>query len=432
MCPSKTDVIGLGTIITLILLMTTIIGIIILQDNKPKVGEEREFWAHDFTLIEEYEVNATLFAIGDYCYIYIENELITLLGGKTLIAEQADEICHEFDTVIYPRLIDLAGHPDGVLGDIDGDPRIFILFLESSVSYYIESNDLEVRQSNYCEIIYIDYQHLSSDWLYQVIAHELHHLIWFNYEQNEPPFMLEALAQYAMYHAGYLDSYGNLSFEVASYLSHPEDSPVYMNHQRDYGSAYLFAYYIAEKYGVQIIRDLITESAIGLRGVESVIQTAGYNITFNELYLNWLTALTLDERGIDDHLFHFEGCYARITSYDVINTLPVSNKTVPINHYAFHIHKLVSPPNNFAVSITTFPMVPLGIVFAIHDSLGWHVVQNFHYDESTLENISISGSFIEEAYIITSYISTETPTAPYQWDMQEPSIILNLTITEEI
>ena len=427
---SKPVALGLGIIISLILFGTIIIGFIILQDSKPMVGEEREFWAHDFTLIEDYEVNATLFAIGDYCYIYIENELITLLGGKTLITEKADEICHEFDTVIYPRLIDLAGHPYGVLGDIDEDPRIFILFLESTASYYLEGNDLGTRRSNYCEMIYIDYGHLSSNWLYQVIAHELHHLIWFNYEQNEPPFMLEALAQYAMYHAGYLGSYGNLSFEVASYLPHPEDSPVYMNHQRDYGSAYLFAYYLAEKYGVQIIRDLITEPAIGLRGVEAVIQSAGYNITFNELYLNWLTALTLDGRGIDDPLFHFEGCNARITSYDISNTLPVSNKIVPINHYAVYIHKLVSPPDNFTVSVTAFPIEPLGIVFAIHDSLGWHVVQNLHYNKSNIVNNSICGSVIDEAYIIISYISEKTPTALYQWDMQEPSIILNLTITE--
>jgi hypothetical protein len=123
---------------------------------------------------------------------------------------------------------------------------------------------------------------------------------------------------------------------------------------------------------------LITESAIGLQGIESVIQSAGYNITFNELYLNWITALTLDERGIDDHLFHFEGCNARITRYDLLNTLPVFNKTISVNHYTFSIHKLVSPPNNFTVSITTFPVVSLGMIFPIHDSLGWHVIRNLH------------------------------------------------------
>lgn len=433
MCAFRSHIIALCVISTLILLPISISKVnfaIILNSSRMgmEIEDIRVFWAYNYVRNEYFQVNSRLLASGDWCYLYIDEECIVKLGEESIMAK-VDEICYEFDDVIYPRIIDLAGHPNGTMGDIDGDPKIFILFLDN-YNYYSEVNDIEYNVSNKCEMIYIHYGLFHHNWLYPTIAHEFHHLIWFNNEWDEPPFTLEALAQYATYHAGYLGPYNNLVPQVAFYLPHSENSPLYWTDDRDYGSSYLFAFYIAEKYGVQILRELITEVSDGPRGIETVLHAAGYDITFNEIYLNWITALTIDELGFQNNLYGFEGVDARITSFEKVGTLPLVNKTVSISHYAFNIQKLEAAPENFAVSINKNPQDAIGISLAVHDSLGWHVDQNLHYEETITINDSFSGSLIDEAYVITSCISKETPIAPKERG-SGPSINIDITIAEE-
>ncbi|MFX1342172.1 MAG: hypothetical protein ACFFAL_05690 [Promethearchaeota archaeon] len=377
------------------------------------VGYQRTFWTYDFTAAYFYEVNATLLGIGEYSLIFMEDSCIAELGELAAII-QTEYIRDEFDSNIYPRVTDLAGHPNGTLGDIDGDPRIIILLSRNRHIYYSERNELPFDYSNLCEMIYIHYQIP----VVNVVAHEFHHLIWFNNEWDEPQFILEALAQYAMYHAGYLEPYNNLAPQVSNYLPHPEESLLYwnmyneggMNAVIDYGSAYLFAFYIAEQYGVEILRNLITEPADGPHGIEAVLQMAGYDITFNELYLNWITALTIDELGFNNNLYGFENLDARISSYYPVGVFPLHNQTIPLRYYGFHVHKLLIPPDGFTVQINKASNQSIGVSIAVHDAFGWYIYQNLHDEEDTIISDNIIGNRIDEAYIITSYMLADTPT----------------------
>jgi len=377
-----------------------------------EVGYQRNFWIYDRAASSFYEVGATLLAIGDHSLLFMGNNCITELGELIAIS-RTENIRDEFDSTIYPRITDLAGHPNGTLGDIDGDPRIIIL-LSDCANYYSERNELPFDYSNLCEMIYIHYRNP----IIQVVAHEFHHLIWFNNEWDEPQFTLEALAQYAMYYAGYLEPYNNLAPQVTAYLSHPEESLLYWNLYSeggvssviDYGSGYLFAFYIAEKYGVNILRNLIKEPTDGPPGIEAVLQTAGNDITFNELYLNWITALTIDTLGFCNNLYGFEDLDARITYYSPVGLLPLLNERTPLRYYGFHIHKIQLPTDNIIVQITKSSNETIGISIASHDAFGWHIYQDLHNQEETLITKNFSGQRIDVAYIITSYMLNHTPT----------------------
>jgi hypothetical protein len=428
---------------------TSILGLIVIIEidyiitlnssekvNEDDLEENRIFWVYNYEDEEFFQANARLLSVGNSCYIYMDEQCVNKLGGEESIKTKTMNIQNEFDNTIYPRIIDLAGHPNGSLGDIDGDPRIFILFSDSH-NYYFEGNEIEYNYSNHCEMVYINYRFYEpthEHWLYPTIAHEFHHLIWFNNEWDEPPFTLEALAQYATYHAGYLDSYNNLVPQVASYLPYPDNSAIYWNNNRDYGSTYLFAFYIAEKYGVQILRDLIKEDSDGPHGIEAVLAKAGYPISFNELFMNWITAITIDKLGFQNDLYGFAGLDVQISNYEVVNTLPIINKTISINHYAFHIHKLVSIPDNFTITMSKSPEMALGIVIAAHDSTGWHVQQNLHYEEENTITDTFYGSNIDEANVITSYISRSTPIAPEERGPDSSpgsSIEIRVTLTDK-
>jgi hypothetical protein len=377
-----------------------------------EVGYQRAFWIYDFTASFFYEVNATLLAIGEYSLVFMEKNCITALGELAAIGK-TETIRDEFDSTIYPRITDLAGHPNGTLGDIDGDPRIVIL-LANCGNYYSERNELPFDYSNLCEMIYIHYRIP----VVNVVAHEFHHLIWFNNEWDEPQFILEALAQYAMYHAGYLEPYNNLAPQVPAFLPHPEESLLYWNMYDeggmsmviDYGSAYLFAFYIAEQYGVEILRNLITEPTDGPHGIEAVLQTAGYDITFNELYLNWITALTIDGLGFCNNRYGFENLDARITRYSPVGVLPLLNETISLRYYGFHIHRLQSSSDNFTIQIKKPSNQTIGVSIVLHDAFGWHIYQNLHDAEGTIITNNFMGNRIDVAYIITSYMLNHTPT----------------------
>ena len=361
----------------------------------------------------------------------METRCITELGEKNA-EDMAKPMCNEFDNTIYPNVTDLAGHPNGTMGDIDGDPRIVILLSSNKAAYYSEANDIVHQYSNLCEMIYLYYKQYRWNWCLALMAHEFHHLIWFNNEWDEPPFMVEALAQYAMYYAGYFASYDDLAPQVEKFLSSPEDSLLYWNsdNSNDYGSAYLFAFYIAEHYGVDILRNLITEPADGPHGVEAVLQAAGFNITFNELYLNWITALTIDEVGFDENLYGFDNIDARITQYNIVDDFPLLDETISLRYYGFYIHKLESPPDNLTIRINKSSNQTIGLSIALHDAFGWHVHQKIHDETNTIVIDDFMGHSSDVAYIITSYMLDHTPTTIKASYGLGPSTDIEISITQ--
>lgn len=398
------------------------------------VGYQRTFWVQNFTDFTHYIVSATLLASGEFSAIFITNACITIVGEATAI-EYAENIREEFDTTIYPRITDLAGHPNGTLGDIDGDQRIVILVSQNLVSYYSQANELPISpsnpNSNECEMFYLYYW----TWLLPTLAHEFHHLIWFNTEMDEQQFALEGLATYAQYYAGYLGPYDNLDLRVPVFLTHPEDSLLYWNgfneeglsSSIDYGGAYLFAFYIAEQYGVDILRNLISEPTDGPEGIEATLQAAGYALTFNDLYLDWITAVTVDELGFSNNRYGFEDLDARISHYTPV-ILPHHQQSLSLRYYGIHVHKITSPSDTFSVQIHKVSNVTIGLSTAYHDTHGWHVRQHILTDGQTTFTDNIAASGIDEAHIITSYLSNSTPPGHREYGLG-PSTTIQLTLT---
>ena len=401
------------------------------------VGAQRIFWVYDFTDLNYCTINATVLAIGEFCYVFMEESCITELG-EIDASELSIIIRNEFDDKIYPRVTDLAGHPNGTLGDIDNDPRIIILLSDNEMSYYSQRNEQSSEYSNECEMIYIySLLHTWPFYLFTTIAHEFHHLIWFNNEKDEAHFVLEGIADYASYHSGYLDPYNNITNRAIQFLSHSEDSLLYFNVYNeegqnraiDYGNSYLFAFYIAEHYGVDILRNLVKEQGDGAIGIESCLQKAGFNITFNELYFNWITALTIDKLGFENNLYGFKNLDARITNLDLITDFPALPKTLSLRFYGFHIQKFQVLPNNFAIQIKKVASQTIGTSVVIHNENGWKVYKNLHDEPETCVTDYYTTDSIDEAYLITSYMWNDTPTDPIDFGVG-PLIEIEISVFE--
>jgi len=371
--------------------------------NLLEVGHQRSFWILNLPNLIYYKTNAILLAIGDKSYVFMEVSCISEIGD-TAASEQADNVRDEFDDTIYPKVTELAGHPNGTLGDIDGDPRIIILLSHNLVSYYDQRNELQLEYSNLCEMFYIYYKIR----IFPTITHEFHHLIWFNNEMDEPHFTLEALAEYSMYYTGYLAQSDNHTPRSVIFLDHPEDSLLYWNMYSP-------------------IDNLITEPTDGSLGIENVLKRAGYNITFNQLYLNWITALTIDETGFGSNLYGFVNLDAKITQFDLVR-IPLLEEKVKLYYYGFHIHKIQFPPNNFTIAIRKNQDITIGFSIVFHDTNGWHIYQSLNNRGTTIITEKYSASKIDDLYVITSYISDQTPPLPTENGLG-PSTEIQITLS---
>ncbi len=396
--------------------------VLTLQEN---FGDQRDFWTRNFVIQEYEQVHATLLAVGNWCYLYMDNRTIDQLGQSQAI-QKCEIYADEFDDNIYPKNVEFMGDPDGIFGDIDGDPRITILIYPAvrGGGYYLEGNEMDHTHSNYREMIYIN-SVLNTVQAITTICHEFNHLILFNSDLNEADFLIEGIAEYSIYHAGYFsdDSYIppglrlNLSYHANYYEDHPETSLFYFDPVEyaylTYGASYMFIFYLVEQYGIQVITNLLAIDSDGPKGVEKVLLHHGYNISFNELFLNWITACTIDQLGIHNNLYGFVNLDFHSAISTEIENLPYSRNNVQHNCYGFDVKKINSPPNEFTLKIET-PKSPrsLGISAIIHDDNGWNITKSIVTGNGDFTYLYLTGENIETAYILTSMIKKDVEDAP--------------------
>lgn len=398
-------------------------GVLINYENTTEsFGDQRTF----LTMLsrpeslELSEVNATLLFPGDSCYVYMANESIELLGESAAISK-CSQLGQIFDDVIYPRAIEIAGSPDGHLGDIDGDPRV-TLFLAPLVRYmgnaYLGFHDMKDECpfpfSNRREMVYIDSEKDLNETVC-ITIHEFNHLIWDNYEMDEADFLTEGLANLAIDCSGYW--YYITDAVTTTYTLYPEISLLHFNRfysrywDASYGQAYLFVTYLYERFGLSTVKDLVSIREDGPAAVEIALANAGYNLSFNEVYLDFITACVLDDVEIESGIYGLESWNYTIQSYTTVtNDYPVIIENVEHYHYGFNVYRLITPPDNFTIKIDNPYPYAVGVVVALRNSSGWHVSQTqCHYRSATISEC-IQSNGAEEVYVITTLMSDETPT----------------------
>ncbi|NHJ84969.1 MAG: hypothetical protein FK734_05875 [Asgard group archaeon] len=377
-------------------------------------GDQQLFW---LTLPDWIQMRATLLAEGNYCYIYMANETIELLGENESITK-CEDIRDAFDEDIYPKALEVAGHPDGILGDIDGDPKITI-FLAPLVRYlgsatlgyiHLENEDPGFPYTNLREMVYCDSEKNAYD-IICITIHEFNHLIYYKNDWNDCEFLTEGLAYYAVDYAGY--NFYAAEAVANTFTNYPEIPLLYFYRDYDYywdasyGQAYLFVSYLADRFGNEFTKKLVSIPEDGAEAIDVALDYFDYNLTFNDIYLDWITAITLDDTTIDDGIYGYETLdYKMKTSSPIINNYPL-NKTHYF--YGFDIKTIYNIPDNFTFIIDNPYPFTLGISIVINDDSNWNVYQEFYYEDTDEIRIYIEGENIEDLYIITSLMSSETP-----------------------
>ncbi|MHA1909404.1 MAG: hypothetical protein ACW98Y_19050, partial [Candidatus Thorarchaeota archaeon] len=407
------------------------------------LGNQELFWVM-YPSGAEQEL-ATLLSVGTHCYIYMENSCIESQGESNAIAK-CDEFREAFDNEVYPMGTELAGNPDGTLGDIDGDPRVTVYFgpfFEKSGrtlnGFYTLGNDLEGAFSNYREMFYMDASNTLNDAI-PLSIHEFNHLIFYNHDLNEADFLTEGLANFAIQYCGYWSTI--VDAQVRRYTQNPQDSLLYFNRissnyywDVSYGQSHVFMTYLYERFGLDFIRSLVSIPEDGAIAIDVALSNEGYNFTFNDVYLDWIVAVTLDNPEIYDGIYGYTSVNCTIDCHNSVGSVyPIEKSDITFNYYGIHARKLYSPLDSMALKIENPHSGVLGIAIAMLDDEGWHVTQTLHTEHSTEITEYIQGTNIQEVYIIASLMSEDTPSefgVAYALD-EVPNLDLDYSISERV
>ncbi|MFX0184413.1 MAG: hypothetical protein ACFE95_15130 [Candidatus Hodarchaeota archaeon] len=294
-----------------------------------------------------YEINATLKIEGSNSLIYSTYTI----GSYDSIFQGINS---SFESTIYPVLTKFFGSPT----DIDNNGKIIILLFDIidgfSGGQFVAGFFDPLHQypvtthpdSEYAEILHIDggpegvqdegYTELKAG-NFAVIAHEFQHLIHFKNDKDETVWLEEGASMFSEYLIG-RDPFSTGLYK-SRFTSNPDVSLTYWDYYdskslvlANYGAAYAFFLYLAEKYGgSSIIQDIIGRSVNGISSVEQALLNQGSLGEFEEVFRNWTIANFLDNTSIGNGAY---GYYNATISMPVehtytISPLPRTENSVP-------------------------------------------------------------------------------------------------------
>jgi hypothetical protein len=273
-----------------------------------QVGDTLPFWSVSYIDwpplwgSPQWQLDAVCLRAGQHCYIFSEVGVIPPSNASM------DTLVNRFDQQFIPKLTSKYGPvPD----TLDGDPHVFILWLDESNwgGYFDPGQQMPDsfvmatwnRHSSEHEIIY----HASTGNYISpsLVAHEFGHLLhWGQDHSPEPPvnpvkyweeaWVDEGFSTFAALYLGEnIDQHNVLS---SGFFSYDPDIPLIWF--SSYNQVKLFMLYMYEHYGNwDYISTLISNQLNGIAGVESTLDLLGQTDNFNDAFANWCVANFIDD-----------------------------------------------------------------------------------------------------------------------------------------
>jgi len=253
------------------------------------VGDSETFILLNLDSPSTYEVTATVRAITDHAYLFVQD-------GSSYDDSALQQIAADFEGEIWPKVTAAFGEP--WTPGVDGDPRITILHANlRGAGGYVSGADSFPREvapaSNEREMLYIDRSVLSSPGVgYNgLVAHELQHLIHAHADDGEESWVNEGLSQVA----SQLVDGGQVW--IPQFLTQPDLQldhwPAAGDTTLSYAASELFFAYLLDQYGGRTNADaLLSEQGDSWDGIDPYL--AAYGETSDDVFADWVVANWLD------------------------------------------------------------------------------------------------------------------------------------------
>jgi immune inhibitor A len=273
-----------------------------------QVGDQEAFWVTDSSGDRNFQVEATLQAVGDHIYIWIDNKAQVDQAAAQALADA-------FDERIYQPVRDLWGSE--AIPGIDGDPRVYGLFahgMGASVAGYFMSEHAypaeAVPTSNEHEMFFFNLDTIGyaidNPEIATTLAHEFQHMIRANLQANEDTWINEGFSQFTEFYLGFANPFG----AIMSYFYNPQTQLNTWNEDgsriANYGASILFITYFYERYGLDGIRLLSEdEQGRGMDAVDATLKQLG-EPGVNDLFADFVVANWVNDTTIEDGRYGYD------------------------------------------------------------------------------------------------------------------------------
>mgnify|MGYP001571489097 FL=1 len=255
-------------------------------------------------------LSATLRNVSQHAYFYVDDRYWSSLpfDQQQRYAANLTTLANEFDAVIYPRSTEFWGKEANA--GVDGDAHVVILLerLVGGSGGYFETihnySQERASASNAREMIFVSAESALTGNAKTFLVHEFQHLISFNQKEllrdvMDDVWLNEARSEYAITLAGYSEPFGGSTLQrrMDTFAQSPSDSLVeWPNTSNDYAVASLFAHYIVDHYGADVIANSMHNDMAGVSAVESALRQGGEARSFGDVFVDWMVASYLNDR----------------------------------------------------------------------------------------------------------------------------------------
>lgn len=293
-----------------------------------QVGDVETFWATNVASNTNIQVQATLKAIGQSCYVFVEN-------GKNLSEATVQKVCKTFDEKVYS--IDTKMFGSEWKPGVDGDEHIFLLLLDIQDGYdgsnpnagfvggyffagneFLQSEipaNVDVK-SNEKEMLYLDIfpSDPTSDDYMGAVAHEFQHMIHFSNDPREFTWVNEACSQIAANLCGF----GHQN-QIMAYLETPDNSLTAWSETQmlaNYGQVYLWNYFLMNRYlpaeadRAKFFTALVADQAKGIEGYENALKP--FKTDFRKAFTEFSVANFVNDPKLDKGQYAYDKSLGRL------------------------------------------------------------------------------------------------------------------------
>ena len=296
-----------------------------------EVGDRAEFWIHQEPTNSYFRSWATLRYITPHLYMWVED-------GYDVDQDDLIHSAERFENETYPNNRHFFGS-EWTPG-VDNDPHVSIFNGNvPGVGGYYSSADEYSRlinpYSNEREMFYINLDNARpGDYYDGILAHEFQHMIHWHTDRNEDTWVNEGCSELAAYLNDYDVGAADRVFSRTpdTQLTAWADEPNLAG--PNYGGSYLFMVYFRERFGDEVLRQVVASKADGIAGFDEVLADRGLGVTFEDVFADWLMANYLDDPALGDGRYGYRELAIERPAVDATyNQYPVQPVTTTVHQY---------------------------------------------------------------------------------------------------
>ncbi len=305
-----------------------------------KVGDSRVLSIADQPSKTNFTTTATLRYITPHVYAWVQN-------NERIDENALKKSVDTFENKIYPTNRQFFGSEWSPGIDNDVHVNIFNGYVPGVGGYFSSADEYPrvVNQySNQGEWFYINTRDVKPGTAeYEgVLSHEFQHMIHWNNDKNEDTWVNEGLSELAMKLNNYSVGGSDLAFlrepdtQLNAWREEPNDAVPH------YGASFLFNAYFLDRFGDQLMQEVVREPANGILGYDAVLERNRTGLRFDDIFQDWVIANILNDPNLDSGHYANKNLKGKPTIQNTASTYPFS-KNLSVHQYGTQYIELKAP-----------------------------------------------------------------------------------------